>query len=124
MSSNVLIRDREAGTLPHLRLCHEVRARKTSRRQFLKLHKIKRLLPNDKRTVAGEQNLLLVIRVLLLVLLKHFDLFEAFEGERRFVAVLNQLHPSESAHAQSPNAFQFVQLDVTKLGRSRCPGGP
>jgi hypothetical protein len=106
------------GTLSHSRLRQEVKARKISRRQFLKLHKIKRLLPNDKRTLASEQNLLLVVRVFLLVLLKHFYLFEAFEGECGFVAVLNQLHPSESTHSQSPNALQFVQLDVTKLGRS------
>lgn len=73
---------------------------KSPRRQFLKLHKIKCLLPNDKWTLAGEENLLLVVRVFLLVLLKHFDLFEAFESKCGFiVATLNQLHPSESAHA-------------------------
>lgn len=78
-------------------------------------NKIKCLLPNDKRALASEQNLLLVVSVFLLLLLKHFDLLEAFEGESNFTLELHQFDTSEATHAQSPNTFQFIQLDVTEF---------
>lgn len=86
--------------------------------------KLNCLLPDDERTVAGEQNLLLVVGMFLLLLLQHLNLLEALEGESDFIFELNQLHTSEAAHAERPNARQFPQLDVTELARCRGLRGP
>lgn len=78
--------------------------------------KIKFLSPNDKRTLAGKQNLLLVVGMLLLLLLEHFDFLETFEGEGYFIPIQHQLNTSEATHAQGSNTFQFIKLDMTELG--------
>lgn len=75
--------------------------------------------PHDERTLADEQDLLLVVRVFLLLLQKHLDFLQAFEGERDFVLVLHQLDTTEAAHAQCPDVLQVTQLHVTEL-RPSC----
>lgn len=75
--------------------------------------------PHDERTLANEQDLLLIVRVFLLLLQQHLDLLQTFECERDFVLVLNQLDTTEAAHAKCPHVLQVAQLHVTELGSGR-----
>lgn len=73
------------------------------------------LLPNNKRAIARVQNLLLVVRVFLLLLLKHFNFFEALESKRDLLE-LHQLDSPEAPDTKRSDLLQVVELDVTELG--------
>lgn len=73
---------------------------------FLNSIKLNHLLPNNKWTLACEQNFLFIVRVLLLLLLKHFNLFEAFKRKGVFVLILDQLYRPNPPTPKVPTRFR------------------